>query len=123
MFMDMNFPHPRRVKEAGLTKANYFDLVASATASQATSQTVSALLKGSAARLEEVDGLESRMAFFGKGGTQYVNGAFLPQPELHFIQEEKFECAVNPADSVNSKFICLETVKPELQVAERGTEF
>jgi hypothetical protein len=121
--MDMNFPHPRRAKEAGLTKASYFDLVASATASQATSRTVSALLKGSAARLEEIDGLEIRMVFFGKGGLQSAHGAFLPRTERHFVQEEKFECAVNPADSVNGKSVCLETVKPELQVAERGTEF
>lgn len=121
--MDMNFPHPRRTNEAGLGKADYFALVATATASQATSRTVSALLAGSNASTAEDDALDCRMAFFGKTGARRARGAFLPRAFQSSVQKEMFESAVNPADSANGKPVQLDAVKPEVQVAERGTEF
>jgi hypothetical protein len=124
--MDMNFPHPSRTNQAGQQKADYSALVAAATSRQATSRTVSALLAARNERVGEVGTLDSRIAFFARRGKHRPNpahGAFLPAA-CGNVQAPvaKFESAVNPADSVNGKFKQLDAVKPELQVAERGTE-
>jgi hypothetical protein len=125
--MDMNFPHPRRGVEAGAQKADYLALVASATAAQATSRTVRALLHGPRVGFEESDILESRINFFAKGGlklSRHVRGAFLPTfQEKKMALPARFESAVNLADSIYGKVDQLQTVQPESQVTERGTEF
>lgn len=121
--MDMSFPHPLRVTKAGLGTANYSALVATATSRQASSRTVSALLTKHRADEREINLMGSRMAFFAHGGRQRVHGAFLPEAFTVSAHEQKFESSVNPADSVNGKAIRLDAVKPEVQVAERGTEF
>lgn len=123
----MNFPHPRSGAEAGTTKADYFALVASATSRQATSRTVRALLHGPRDFAGNCDVLESRINFFARHDAKtprYARGAFLPALRNEFTTPPaKFESAVNLADSTNGKNDQLETVQPELQVAERGTEF
>jgi hypothetical protein len=121
--MEMNFPHPRRNAKAWQGKPDYDVLVATATSRQATSQTVSALLAGHRTSDEGSSIIAGRMAFFGRHGTAHARGAFLPSVDDKPAQVHKFESAVNRADSTNGKPIQLDSVKPELQVAERGTEF
>jgi hypothetical protein len=114
--MDMNFPHPRRALAAVEQPADYSALVASATSRQATSRTVSALLSAPRGYAEEINALDSRIAFFAFGSghrRNAVRGAFWPT---------KFESAVNLEDSNNVKFDQLPTIKPELQAVARGTE-
>jgi hypothetical protein len=117
MAMDMNFPHPRQATRAEAQKADYSALIASASSRQATSRTVSALLTAPRMQVDGIDALDSRIAFFAFNATKQrvaVRGAFWPA---------KFESAVNPAGSNKIKCDQSEAVKPELQVAERGTEF
>jgi hypothetical protein len=125
--MEMNFPHPRSGDETGTTRADYFALVASAMSRQATSSTVRALLRGPGNLAGESDILESRINFFARSearAQRQTRGAFLPSLRNEFTTPPaKFESAVNPADSTNGKNDELETVQPESQVAERGTEF
>jgi hypothetical protein len=125
--MDMNFPHPRSGAEGGTTKADYIALVTTAMTRQASSCTVRALLNAPDETGAEKDAVESRIKFFAHSDTKtprYARGAFLP-PRQHDIvtPPAKFESAVNLAGSINGKDDQLETVQPELQVAERGTEF
>jgi hypothetical protein len=126
MAMDMNFPHPSRAAKAGAIKADYFALVATATSRQATSRTVSALLAAPRGVMSEIDALDSRIAFFarnGMGRTVQPRGPFwLAADSGQAVVPGKFESAVNPDGSNNIKFDQSEAVKPELQVAERGTE-
>jgi hypothetical protein len=125
--MDMNFPHPRSGAEGGTTKADYVALVTTAMTRQASSCTVRALLNALRETGAESDAVESRIKFFAHSDTKiprYARGAFLPARPYQFAtQTAKFESAVNLADSTYSKDDQLETVQPELQVAERGTEF
>jgi hypothetical protein len=125
--MEMNFPHPRRDAEAGLRKADYASLVASATAVQATSRTVRALLGAPRERVGENDALESRIAFFAKRNGKAPNrahGAFFPAYKNGLAASTaKSETCVNLSSSTNRKDVGLGIVQPELQVAERGTEF
>lgn len=124
--MDMNFPHPRRSTSAGSQKADYFALIATATATQATSRTVRALLRGPRHSRGVSDALEGRIDFFSKKGmrtSRAVTGAFLPAQEEKLPEHPtEFESSVNLADSTYGKNNQLETVQPELQVTERGTE-
>jgi hypothetical protein len=127
MVMDMNFPHPRSGAQAGSAAVDYSTLVASAMSRQATSHTVRTLLREVRNNEREMNGLRSRIDFFARHGAtapQYARGAFLPS--LHKSpspQAAKFESAVNLAGSIYGKDDQIETVQPELQVAERGTEF
>jgi hypothetical protein len=125
--MEMNFPHPRQANQAGQKKADYSALIATATSRQATSRTVRALLAAQTERLALTGTLESRISFFAQNGNmrhKLAGGAFLPMAAEHGLAPvAKFESAVNPDDSVNGKCDQLDAVKPELQAAERGTEF
>jgi hypothetical protein len=125
--MDMNFPHLRSGEKAGTSKADYNALVASAMTRQASSCTVRALLNAPVVSDGESDGLESRIKFFGRNDARarrHARGAFLPARLFDDAKPKaKFESAVNRADSTNGKDDQLGTVQPELQVAERGTEF
>jgi hypothetical protein len=125
--MDMSFQHQRRRTTAGLQKADYASLVASATAVQATSLTVRALLSTPRERVNEIDALESRMNFFAKRGgstTRRTRGAFLPtNHSITVATAAKSETCVNLSGSVSGKDVELGFVQPEVQVAERGTEF
>lgn len=121
--MEMDFTLSRRKSRPGSGKADYFALVANATAVQATSPTVSALLARQRASVAHVNVMDGRLAFFGQRGTSRICGAFLPDQSDRSDPIEKFEGAVNRSDSANGKFVRLHAIKPELQVAERGTEF
>lgn len=127
MHMDMNFPHRHRAAEAGLQAADYFALVATVTAAQASSRTVRALLHGARDVAGGNDILESRIGFFAQRpakSARHARGAFLPALiEEHASTPSKFEFAVNPAGSTYVKADWLETIRPETQVAERGTEY
>ena len=123
--MDMDFPHPRRAASAGTRKADYSALVATATFRQATSRTVSALL--SAPRLEgdDADVLSSRIAYFAQrsGNLASTRGAFwIAGSDQNSALPNKFGLPVNLAGSTNGNSIQSYTIKPELQVTERGTE-
>ncbi len=126
MFMDMDFPHPRHAARSGLQQADYAALVATATARQASSRTVSALLSMRCEAVEETDMLGSRIAFFAKTGrynTAMARGAFwMKELDQGSVMPNATELPVNLADSVNSNSIQSDTVKPEIQVAQRGTE-
>jgi hypothetical protein len=126
MFMDMDFPHPRHTAGAGMRQADYSALVATAASRQATSRTVSALLSAPRLQMDDGDALASRMAYFahrnGKGATT-VRGAFwIAGSDPYLAVPNKFESPVNLAGSTNGNSIQSETIKPEYQVAERGTE-
>lgn len=128
--MDMDFPHPRTSASAGTQKADYSALVATATSRQATSRTVSALLSAPCRDGGDADGLGSRIAYFAqrtsnRAGT--VCGAFwIIGPNQNngqgTAQHSKFELPVNLTSSTNCNSIQSYIVKPEYQVAERGTE-
>ena len=124
--MDMDFPHPRRAESAGSHKADYTSLIASATTRQASSRTVNALLSAPRLGGREADTLGSRIAYFAhQGGSCAVStrGAFWIAGSDHGQKlHNKFELPVNLAGSTNSNSIPSYTIKPELQVAERGTE-
>lgn len=124
MYMELNFPHPRRAAKAGTIKADYSALVASATSRQAVSQTVGALLSATPAGDGTFDSLDSRIAFFaGHGATNRVRGAFWLLGSAKVEETgSKFELAVNLSDSVDGNSEQSSTIKPEYQVAERGTE-
>jgi hypothetical protein len=126
MFMDMDFPHPRRADGVGTQKADYSALVASATSRQATSQTVSALMASPLLNREDVDVLGSRIAYFAQRSSNRAatpRGAFwIAGSQKDLVQPNKFESPVNLADSTNSNSLQSYTIKPEIQVAERGTE-
>jgi hypothetical protein len=127
MSMDMTFPHSRSGAKIRTTKADYSALVASAMTRQASSSTVRALLNAPMGLGAEADGLESRIKFFARSDAKtrrHARGAFLPVRQIEDSKPAaKAESAVNRADSTNGKDDQLETVQPELQVAERGTEF
>ena len=128
--MDMDFPHPRRAESAGTQKADYSALVASATFRQATSRTVSLLLSAPRAYRDDSDVLGSRIAYFAQRscrGSASPRGAFwiAGSDQQHgqvLASPATFELPVNLADSTNSNSIQSYTIKPELQVTERGTE-
>jgi hypothetical protein len=126
MFMDMDFPHPRQAARSGLQQADYAALVASATARQANSHTVSALLSMRCDAVVGTDMLGSRIAFFAKTGrynAAVARGAFwMKESDQVPNMPNRTESPVNLADSVNSNSIQSDTVKPDVQVAERGTE-
>jgi hypothetical protein len=130
MFMDMDFPHPRHAESAGTRKADYSALVATATLRQATSRTVSALLSAPRLQRGDADVLGSRIAYFAhRSGNRAaaVRGAFWiagsdPQRVQVPASPAKFELPVNLAGSTNGNSIPSYTIKPEYQVAERGTE-
>ena len=124
--MDMDFPHPRHAARIGLQKADYVSLVASATSRQATRRTVGALLSIRRDHVDETDILSSRIAFFARTdrnnaakarGAFWVNGQDQSPNMLN-----KFELPINLADSANGNSNQSDTVQPEFQVAERGTE-
>jgi hypothetical protein len=130
MFMDMDFPHPRRALSAGSRKADYAALVATATSRQATSQTVSALLSPAGLAADDGDTLVSRIAYFSqRSGNRAATarGAFWV-PDLRRLDRHdsglltKFGLAVNLDGSTNGNSIQSYTIKPDIQVAERGTE-
>lgn len=124
--MDMDFPHPRHALRAGLRKADYSSLVASATSRQATSRTVCALLSSPAEKVGKSDILGSRIAFFAKTGRSDVSnarGAFwMAGQDQSPAMPNKFELPINLADSTNRNSDQSYTVKPDVQVTERGTE-
>lgn len=125
--MEMIFPHPRRAIDAGRIKPDYSALVATATSRQATSQTVRALLGTTGGKAGEIGMLDGRIEFFAQRksrGPARVRGAFLPSLSQHAADgSAKFESGVNYSGSIDRNDIQLGVVKPELQVAERGTEF
>lgn len=128
--MDMDFPHPRHAARTGLRKADYVSLVATATARQATCRTVSALLSAPHQQLGDQGGdsdvLGSRIAFFARTGRtdrMKAKGAFwMSGQDQNPIMPNIFEFPINLTDSTDSNADQLETVKPDLQAAERGTE-
>lgn len=128
--MDMDFPHPRRALSAGSRKADYAALVATATLRQATSQTVSALLSPSALAQYDTENLVSRIAYFSqRSGNRAATarGAFWIPDDGRLDRQEsgvltKLGLAVNLAGSTNGNSIQSYTIKPDYQVAERGTE-
>ncbi|MEQ1538135.1 MAG: hypothetical protein ABL928_04340 [Sphingorhabdus sp.] len=128
--MDMDFPHPRRALSAGSRKADYAALVATATSRQATSQTVSALLSPAGLAQDDTENLVSRIAYFSqRSGNRAATarGAFwIPDSRQLDRQESgvltKLGLAVNLAGSTNGNSIQSYTIKPDYQVAERGTE-
>ena len=129
--MDMDFPHPRHAARTELQKADYVLLIASATSRQATSRTVSALLSAPCERVDKTDIMGSRIAFFAKpdrNNTTLARGAFwMNEPETakndrNSIMPNTFELPINLDDSTYGNSIQLLTVKPEIQVTERGTE-
>ena len=126
MFMDMDFPHPRRAESAGTHKADYTALIASATFRQANSRTVSALLSAPRLNGQDADVLGSRIAYFAmRSGNRAASprGAFwIDGSDKHPGLQHKFELPVNLAGSTNCNSIQSYTRKPEYQVAERGTE-
>lgn len=126
MFMDMDFPHPRHAARTGLQQADYSALVATATARQASSRTVSALLSTRCEAVAEIDMLGSRIAYFAKTGrynAAMARGAFwMKELDQGSVMPNATELPVNLADSVNSNSIQSDTVKPDVQVAQRGTE-
>ena len=126
MFMDMDFPHPRRTESAGTYKADYAALIATATSRQANSRTVSALLSAPRSHGQDTDVLGSRIAYFAmRSGNRAASprGAFwIDGSDKHLSVKNKFEFPVNLAGSTNGNSIQSYTIKPELQVAERGTE-
>ena len=126
MFMDMDFPHPRRAESAGTRKADYSALVASATSRQATSRTVSALLSAPRLGGDDADVLSSRIAYFAqRSGNRAATprGAFwIAGSNQDSALPNKLGLPVNLAGSTNGNSIQSYTIKPELQVAERGTE-
>ena len=130
MFMDMDFPHPRRAASAGTQKADYTALDVTATSRQATSRTVSALLAATLTYRDDSDVLGSRIAYFAQRssrGSASPRGAFwiagLDQQHGQVLASPaRFELPVNLAASTNSNSIQSYTTKPENQVAERGTE-
>ena len=124
--MDMDFPHPRRAASAGAQKADYSALVATATFRQASSRTVSALLSAPRLGGDTVDVLGSRIAYFANRSGNYAaspRGAFwIGGSDQSLAIPIRSESPVNLADSTNSNSIQSYTIKPENQVAERGTE-
>jgi hypothetical protein len=130
MFMDMDFPHPRRALSAGSRKADYAALVATATSRQATSQTVSALLSPASLIHDDSENLVSRIAYFSqRSGSRAATarGAFWVPDSRQLDRQEsgvltKLGLAVNLAGSTNGNSIQSYTIKPDYQVAERGTE-
>jgi hypothetical protein len=126
MFMDMDFPHPRRAESAGMHKADYSALVATATARQATSRTVSALLSAPSLSEKDTDALASRMAYFAErteNRVSFPRGSFwVTSTSNGSATNIKFELPVNLAGSTNSNSIQSYTIQPKFQVAERGTE-
>jgi hypothetical protein len=130
MFMDMDFPHPRRALSAGSRKADYAALVATATSRQATSRTVSALLSPASLIHDDSENLVSRIAYFSqRSGNRAATarGAFWVPDSRQLDRQEsgvltKLGLAVNLAGSTNGNSIQSYTIKPDYQVAERGTE-
>ena len=126
MFMDMDFPHPRRAENAGTHKADYSALIATATFRQANSRTVSALLSAPRLLGQDADVLGSRIAYFAmRSGNRVASprGAFwIDGSDKHLALKNKFELPVNLAGSTNGNSDQSYITKPELQVAERGTE-
>lgn len=109
-----------------MRKTDYSALVASATAQQATSRTISALL--SVPRVENgvTDVLGGRIAFFAQASGSRANGArgafWIYGPDQGSQMPNKMTLPVNLAGSTKGNLTELETVEPELQVAEWGTE-
>ena len=126
MFMDMDFPHPRRAESAGTQSADYSALIATATSRQANSRTVSALLSAPRLGGQDADVLGSRIAYFAKrSGNRAASprGAFWIAGSDHgSVLQNKFELPVNLAGLTNGNSDQSYTIKPEMQVAERGTE-
>ena len=126
MFMDMDFPHPRRALSAGLQNADYAALIATATSRQAASQTVSALLSSARLAQDDADILVSRIAYFSqRSGNRAATarGAFWIAGTNHdSALPNKFGLPVNLAGSTNGNSIQSYTIQSETQAAERGTE-
>lgn len=126
MFMNLDFPHPRHVGRVESRKADYFALVASATSRQATSRTISALLAAPHGHPGEMDFLGSRIAFFARSDGKcpaIARGAFwISGSDEDADRPANGELPVNREGSTDSNSIQLDTVKPELQETERGTE-
>ena len=126
MFMDMDFPHPRRAESAGTQRSDYSALVASATSRQATSRTVSALLSAPRLGGQDADVLNSRIAYFAqRGGNRAAapRGAFwIAGSNRELALPNKLGSPVNLAGSTNGNSIQSYIIHPENQVAERGTE-
>jgi hypothetical protein len=124
--MDMDFPHPRHATSAGTRKADYSALIATATLRQANSRTVSALLSAPRLHGGDTDVLGSRIAYFSaRSGNRAATprGAFwITGSDQHSVLPNKFGLPVNLAGSTNGNSISSYTIKPENQVAERGTE-
>ena len=124
--MDMDFPHPRQAARAGTQQADYTALVATATSRQANSRTVSALLSAPRLNGQDTDVLGSRIAYFSaRSGNRATSprGAFwIAGSNQDSAFPNKFGLPVNLAGSTNGNFSQSYTIKPEMQVAERGTE-
>lgn len=116
----MNFRHQRSSARAGSAEVDYSTLVASVMSRQASSRTVRALLY-------EKNGVDSRIDFFARHGAnapRHARGPFLPTAGNGGSHEKVHaESTVNLADSRYGKDVQIDPVQPELQVAERGTEF
>lgn len=127
MFMDMDFPHPRKAAKAADRQASYASLVASATARQATSMTVSAMLSNRHAMPTATDFAGSRIRFFAgrAAGLRGANagGAFWSHDEANDLGlGSKVELPVNLDGSTKGNAEARETETPELQDAKWGTE-
>ncbi len=124
--MDMDFPHPRHADGVRTRSADYSALVASAASRQAMSRTVSALMASPRLHRDNADVLGSRIAYFAQRSSNRAattRGAFwIAGSDQYPVLPNKFESPVNLAGSTNSNSLQSYTIKPEFQVAERGTE-
>ena len=125
--MDMDFPHPRKAAQAGQQKSDYISLVASATARQANSRTVCAMLTTKAGQRDGRDFMGSRIAFFasstpGQRG-QFVGGAFWTGDTAQQSSPQKETLiSVNLADSTKGNADGAEQDMPAMQGTKWGTE-
>jgi hypothetical protein len=125
--MDMDFPHPRKAVMAGERKADFKSLIASATARQATSRTVSAMLSPDAAVRDRRDFMGGRIAFFALAEPgkrrQCASGAFwMDGADNVSDASAKIELPVNLEGSTKGNANARETVMPALQDTKWGTE-
>jgi hypothetical protein len=124
MFMEMDFPHPRRDGQADTHQAHYAALVASAMARQAVSPTVGAMLSATHDGSGAGDMLDSRIAFFGDShAVKQARGAFwISSSQKQDAIDQTIELAVNHSGLADSNFEQSSTIKPDLKATERGTE-
>lgn len=122
--MDMNFLHPRKGKRTGDNKAQFAALVATATARQATSLTVGAMMNRSSAYQQDADILGSRIAFFAQDSVvarkQTKGGSFWSLDQG--IVQENAELPVNLSGSTKGNEEERDYTAPETQGAQWGTE-